>query len=97
MIPLSIPVNTTCASIVDSELMIDALKTQSVAGAAQDVFDQEPLPSSPITALPNVVLSPHNESMTPKAIACGNEMVVDNIIAFLQGGPINFANEWNKA
>ena len=87
-------VNTARASIVDTEAMIEALRTGKLAAAALDVYDQEPLsPSDPLLSLPNVVLSPHNAGMTPEAIERGNEMVVENVIAFLQGRLINAVND----
>jgi len=90
MKPSCILVNTARASIVDSPALIEALQTGKLTAAALDVYDQEPLPSTdPLLSLPNVVLSPHNAGMTPEAIERGNEMVVENVIAFLQGRLIN--------
>ncbi len=90
MKPSAILVNTARASIVDTEAMIAALKSGRLAAAGLDVFDQEPLPpEDPLLALPNVVLSPHNAGMTPEAIRRGNEMVVENVVAFLEGRVIN--------
>jgi len=75
---------------VETEAMIAALKNGRLAAAGLDVFDQEPLPpGDPLLALPNVVLSPHNSGMTPEAIRRGNEMVVENVVAFLEGRLIN--------
>ena len=94
MKPSCILVNTARASIVDTQAMIDALRAGRLAAAGLDVFDHEPLPANdPILSLPNVVLSPHNSGMTPEAIEKGNEMVVENVIAFLQGRLINLVNE----
>ena len=91
--PSCILVNTARASIVDTAAMIEALRKGTLAGAALDVYDQEPLPAhDPILSLPNVVISPHNAGMTPEAIERGNEMLVDNIISFLQGRLINVVN-----
>lgn len=88
--PSCILVNTARASIVDTEAMMEALRTGRLAAASLDVFDQEPLSANdPILSLPNVVLSPHNSGMTPEAIEKGNEMVVENVISFLQGRLIN--------
>jgi phosphoglycerate dehydrogenase-like enzyme len=88
--PSCILVNTARASIVDTAAMIEALRTGRLAAAALDVYDQEPLPADdPILSLPNVVISPHNAGMTPEAIERGNEMLVENIISFLQGRLIN--------
>ncbi|HYB19817.1 MAG TPA: phosphoglycerate dehydrogenase [Thermodesulfobacteriota bacterium] len=92
--PSCILVNTARASIVDTQAMIDALRTGRLAAAGLDVFDQEPLPANdPILSLPNAVLSPHNSGMTPEAMEKGNEMVVENVIAFLQGRLINLVND----
>jgi D-3-phosphoglycerate dehydrogenase len=91
--PSCILVNTARASIVDTPAMIEALRKGKLAAAALDVYDQEPLPADdPILSLPNVVISPHNAGMTPEAIERGNEMLVENIISFLQGRLINAVN-----
>jgi D-3-phosphoglycerate dehydrogenase / 2-oxoglutarate reductase len=91
--PSCILVNTARASIVDTAAMIEALKAGKLAAAALDVYDQEPLPADdPILSLPNVVISPHNAGMTPEAIERGNEMLVENVISFLQGKLINAVN-----
>jgi D-3-phosphoglycerate dehydrogenase len=90
MKPSCILVNTARAGIVDTGAMIEALQGGNLAAAALDVFDHEPLPADdPLLSLPNVVLSPHNSGMTPEAIEKGNEMVVENVISFLQGRLIN--------
>jgi D-3-phosphoglycerate dehydrogenase len=91
--PSCILVNTARASIVDTPALIEALRKGKLAAAALDVFDQEPLPAGdPLLSLPNVVISPHNAGMTPEAIERGNEMLVENIISFLQGRTINLVN-----
>jgi D-3-phosphoglycerate dehydrogenase len=93
MKPSCILVNTARASIVDTAAMMEALRAGKLAVAALDVYDQEPLPADdPILSLPNVVLSPHNAGMTPEAIERGNEMLVENVISFLQGRLINVVN-----
>jgi len=92
--PSCILVNTARASIVDTPAMIEALRKGKLAAAALDVYDQEPLPADdPLLFLPNVVISPHNAGMTPEAIERGNEMLVENIISFLQGRLINAVND----
>ena len=93
MKPSCILVNTARASIVDTAAMMEALRAGKLAAAALDVYDQEPLPADdPILSLPNVVLSPHNAGMTPEAIERGNEMLVENVISFLQGKMTNVVN-----
>ena len=46
--------------IVDETALYNALKENAIAGAALDVFAEEPTTDSPIFALPNVVVTPQN-------------------------------------
>jgi phosphoglycerate dehydrogenase-like enzyme len=53
-------VNTSRGPIVDEAALVDVLRKGEIAGAAIDVFDQEPLPSNhPFRQLPNVPATPH--------------------------------------
>lgn len=66
--PGMILVNTSRGKVVDEEALINALQTGRIGGAALDVFAVEPLPSGhPLTAMDNVVLSPHMGAMTQEA------------------------------
>jgi D-3-phosphoglycerate dehydrogenase len=77
-------VNTARAGLIAPGELLNALRSRTIAGAALDVFDQEPLPpGDPITTLSNVVLTPHNGGMTPEAVVNGLTMTVDNVEAFL--------------
>jgi len=56
----AILVNVARGAIVDEAALIDVLRNKSIAGAAIDCFQTEPLPhESPLRALPNVILTPH--------------------------------------
>jgi D-3-phosphoglycerate dehydrogenase len=53
-------VNTARGGVIDTEALISALETGRIRGAALDVFETEPLPREhPLTALENVILTPH--------------------------------------
>jgi len=68
MKPSSVVINTARGPIVDETALIKALKSGHIAGAAMDVFEVEPLPDdSPLRAMENVMLAPHNSNSSPEA------------------------------
>ncbi len=61
MKPLALIVNTSRGGLIDTQSLIEALKTNMIAGAALDVFEQEPLPrENELYQLPNVIITSHN-------------------------------------
>jgi D-3-phosphoglycerate dehydrogenase len=53
-------VNTSRGGLIDEKALIDALRNKKIAGAALDVFDQEPInQDNPLLSMENVILSPH--------------------------------------
>ena len=74
---------------VDEGALVDALQSGGIAGAALDVFEVEPLPAdSPLWAMPNVIVSPHNcgdfEGWEEQVVA----VFIDNLGRFTRGEPL---------
>ncbi len=64
--PEAVLVNTARGPIVHEEALIAALENGKLRGAAMDVFEDEPLPAdSPLLAMNNVLLAPHNSNSSP--------------------------------
>ncbi len=87
MKPTAILVNTARGRIVKEGDLARALADGTIAGAALDVFESEPLPaSSPLASMPNVVLAPHIGSSTGRTRAEMARLTVRNVDAALGGG-----------
>jgi phosphoglycerate dehydrogenase-like enzyme len=86
-------VNTSRGPIVDEAALIDALQNKRIAGAALDVFDEEPLPlDHPLRRLENTVITPHIGYVTAETYKIFFAHTVENITAFLDGAPVRVIN-----
>ena len=82
-------VNTSRGPIVDEAALVAALHAGTIAGAALDVYDVEPLPPGhPYLTAPNTVLTPHIGYVSEVAYAAFYGDVVEDIAAWLDGAPI---------
>ena len=79
-------INLARGAVVDEPALIEALRCGLLAGAALDVFEDEPLPvDSPLRTMDHVLLAPHNSNSSPSAWEKVHQQTVDNLFAVLEG------------
>jgi glyoxylate reductase len=91
MKPSAILINTGRGAMVDHDALFNALKHQTIAAAALDVFDPEPIPANhPLLTLPNVIITPHIASASTATRHQMATMTIENILAGLDGKHIPY-------
>lgn len=86
MKPSAILVNTSRGEIIDEEALYKALIDKKIAGAALDVYSQEPLPvDSPFRKLDNCLLTPHIGAATRQALEKASITVAEDVVRVLKG------------
>jgi len=87
MKPSAFLINTSRGQVVDEHALIQALRKKKIAGAGLDVYEDEPHPVLPqeLTAMNNVVLTPHIGSAVAEKREIMANAVVDHILTFLEG------------
>lgn len=78
-------INTARGPIVDEKVLVRALQEKWIAGAALDVYEQEPSVEPGLIQLPNVVLTPHLGSAALDTRVRVAAILVDNVIAVIEG------------
>jgi glyoxylate reductase len=78
-------INAARGAIVDETALVYALKARRIAGAALDAFEHEPRIAAALRRMPNVVLTPHLGSAVVELREQMANIVVDNILAILDG------------
>jgi len=74
-------INTSRGELVNQPALVDALDSGTIAGAALDVFETEPLPADdPLTDFDNVIVGSHNAQNTEEAVSRVNNRAVQNLI-----------------
>ncbi|MDP1899907.1 MAG: 2-hydroxyacid dehydrogenase [Rubrivivax sp.] len=81
-------VNVARGSVVDEEALIHALERGVIAGAALDVFENEPHVPERLRALPHVVLAPHIGSATAQTRQAMADLAMANLLAHFSGRPL---------
>lgn len=85
MKPTAYLVNTARGPIVDEEALVRALEDKRIAGAGLDVYEHEPRPHPDLLRMDNVVFTPHTGSATRELREAMANVVVDNILAVVEG------------
>ena len=87
--PTAVLINIGRGALVDEDALIRALQEKRLAGAALDVFREEPPPAdSPLWDMPNVIVSPHSASTVTQENARITEIFCDNLRRYLSGQPL---------
>ena len=89
MKPTAFLVNTSRGPLVDESALIHALQNRTIAGAALDVYDVEPLPEfHPFRSLDRLLVTPHVGFVTTETYKIFYQDTVENIAAWLSGRPV---------
>ena len=89
MKPTSYLINTSRGGIVDEQALIEALEQKRIAGAALDVFEEEPKVPENLLTKDNVVLTPHMLSASRESAFATVDALVDTIVSYFAGKPKN--------
>jgi D-3-phosphoglycerate dehydrogenase len=90
MKPTALFINTSRGEVVDEVALLDALKSNRIAGAALDVRETEPPIAGGLEKLPNVLLMPHIAALTHEAQARVTRAICEDVARVLDGqSPLN--------
>lgn len=82
-------IDVSRGGVVNHDALIKALQEGRLAGAALDVFPEEPLPAdSPLWNMPNVILTPHISGNSPAYDARAVDLFVENLLRYVEGQPL---------
>lgn len=85
MKPTAFLINTGRGGVVDEDALIHCLENKKIAGAAFDVFENEPNPREEFLSLENMVVTPHCGTATQEARDGMMLEALGNVVAFLKG------------
>jgi len=82
-------VDVSRGGVVNQSALVAALREKRIAGAALDVFPEEPLPpDSPLWKMPNVIVTPHIAGLTPRYDERAVDLFAENLHRYLAGLPL---------
>jgi phosphoglycerate dehydrogenase-like enzyme len=92
----AILINVGRGAVVDETALVESLRGGGIAGAALDVFAQEPLPADhPFYEMENVIVSPHVAGATPRYDSLVVDVFVENLKRYLAGQPLLNTVDWS--
>ena len=82
-------INVGRGPLVEDAALLEALRSRRIAGAALDVFHEEPLPpDAPFWSLDNVLITPHTAAVSERLWERHYHLIVANLVRFLAGKPL---------
>jgi phosphoglycerate dehydrogenase-like enzyme len=82
-------INVGRGPLIDEAALLHALRTRRIAGAALDVFVEEPLPAeSPLWSLDNLLITPHTAAVTERLWDRHYELIAENLCRIVDGRPL---------
>lgn len=89
MKPSAYLIHLARGAVIDPAALLSTLQERRIAGAALDVFPEEPLPAnSPLWRLPNVIITPHMAGVSPHYNERAIQLFADNLKRYLSGAPL---------
>jgi phosphoglycerate dehydrogenase-like enzyme len=89
MKPTALFINVGRGSTVDTEALVGALESGTIAGAGIDAVDPEPLPGDhPLWSMPNVVITPHIAGVSPNRAERNTRLFLENLRRYRDGTPL---------
>ena len=86
--PKGFLINIARGNVVDTAALVEALTNGLIAGAALDVYENEPNIAAELLAFPNVVCTPHMAGRSPQAETTQTDLLMGNLAAFFAGSSL---------
>ena len=95
MKPSAYLINTARAAVIDQKDFVEALQNKEIAGAAIDVYWEEPVPANhPLLSMRNVLCTPHMAGLTTDVDNWSGEMMSQEVLAYLNNEELKYV--WKR-